>query len=98
MNIIWRASAEVDLNATFDYLVERNPGVALRTYETIRKRVELLADQPSLGRPGRVAETRELVIVGTPYVVPYMIDRRIDAVIILRVLHGARLWPEDLST
>ena len=26
-----------------------------------------------LGRPGRVAETRELVVIGTPYVVAYAV-------------------------
>jgi toxin ParE1/3/4 len=98
MKIIWRAAAEADLDEAFDYLVERSPDAALRTYEAIRKRVELLVDHPGLGRTGRVEGTRELVISGTAYIVPYTVDSRIDAVIILRVLHGARLWPEDLST
>jgi len=42
-----------------------------------------------------VVNTRELVIARTPYVVAYTVDPQIDTVIILRVLHGARQWPEE---
>ena len=97
MKIIWRNQAEVDLNGIFDYLIEHDPAAALRMYETIRQRVELLADYPGLGRAGRVTDTRELVIARTPYIVAYTVDPGIDAVIVLRVLHGAQLWPEDLE-
>ena len=47
------------------------------------------------GRPGRVAGTRELVVTGTPYVAAYQVTR--ETVRILRVLHGAQQWPDDLS-
>ena len=97
MNIIWRRQAEADLEGVFDYLIEYDPAAALRIYETIRQRVELLADFQGLGRAGRVEDTRELVITRTPYLVVYTVDMRIDAVIVLRVLHGTQLWPEDFS-
>jgi toxin ParE1/3/4 len=39
-----------------------------------------------------VTGTRELVVTGTPYIVPYRVqDGEIQ---ILRVYHGARRWPE----
>jgi toxin ParE1/3/4 len=98
MNIIWRAAAQDDLNRAFDYILEHNPAAVLRLYETIRQRVERLADHPALGRAGRIADTRELVIVGTRYLVAYTVDRRIDAVIILRILHGAQEWPERFES
>jgi len=41
-----------------------------------------------------VAGTRELVIVGTPYIVPYRVEN--DAVQIITVLHGAQKWPDRL--
>ncbi len=50
------------------------------------------------GGSGRVKDTRELVIARTPYIVAYTVDRHIDAVIILRVLHSARQWPDDLAS
>ena len=63
-------------------------GIVLR----IRAAVERLSTSPGLGRPGRVAGTRELVVPGTPYIVPYRL--RGDVVQIITVLHGAQKWPD----
>jgi toxin ParE1/3/4 len=57
--------------------------------------VETLRDHPHLGRAGRIAETRELVIAETPYLVPYRVADG-DAQI-LAVIHGARRWPDKLA-
>ncbi|MDQ7827232.1 MAG: type II toxin-antitoxin system RelE/ParE family toxin [Candidatus Eremiobacteraeota bacterium] len=46
-----------------------------------------------MGRPGRVPGTRELVVPGTKYIVAYRVRHR--SLQILRVLHGARKWPEE---
>ena len=96
MKVLWLDRAEADLDEILDYLVGHDPGAAVRNYQFIRHRVGLLGDYPGLGRPGRVVGTRELVIPQTPYVVAYTVDQASDAVVILRVLHGARLWPEEL--
>jgi toxin ParE1/3/4 len=45
------------------------------------------------GRPGRWPGTRELIIPGTPYIVPYRVKGPV--VEILRVFHGARRWPDE---
>jgi plasmid stabilization system protein ParE len=38
--------------------------------------------------------TRELVVVGTPYIVAYRVsDLHVE---ILTIQHGAQLWPEEL--
>jgi toxin ParE1/3/4 len=63
--------------------------------QCIRASVERLATSPGLGRPGRVTGTRELVIVGTPYIVPYRV--KADVIQIITVLHGARRWPGPVS-
>jgi len=60
----------------------------------IRAVVQRLATTPALGRPGRVAGTRELVVPGTPYIVPYRITG--DIVQIITVLHSAQRWPDQL--
>ena len=45
------------------------------------------------GRPGRVAETRELVVPGSNYLVPYRVhEGRVE---ILAIVHAARDWPES---
>jgi addiction module RelE/StbE family toxin len=69
-----------------------NPAAASRMIERIRDAVSRLARFPASGRPGRVAGTRELVIAGTPYIVPYRVTG--DAVQIITILHGAQRWPE----
>ena len=97
MKVQWLGRAEADLREILTYLVARDPRAAVRAYQVIHDRVGLLADYPALGRPGRVADTRELVIPRTPYLVAYAVDRGIDSVVILRVLHGARLWPDLLE-
>jgi plasmid stabilization system protein ParE len=61
---------------------------------TIRAAAARLLDHPALGRPGRVPGTRELVVSGTPYILPYRVQG--ETVQILHVLHGAQRWPERL--
>ncbi len=56
--------------------------------------VEHLAELPNLGRPGRVSGTRELVVPGTPYVIPYRL--RGDRLEVIAVFHGRQRWPNRL--
>jgi toxin ParE1/3/4 len=70
-----------------------NPTAANRMVERIRAAVARLAASPGLGRPGRVAGTRELVITRTPYIVPYRVKE--DAVQIITILHSAQRWPDS---
>nr|GAJ35192.1 hypothetical protein BDOA9_0143920 [Bradyrhizobium sp. DOA9] len=41
-----------------------------------------------------MAGTRELVIVGTPYVAAYAVTE--GSIRILRILHGTQKWPDEL--
>ncbi len=56
--------------------------------------VEHLAELPNLGRPGRAWGTRELVVPGTPYVIPYRL--RGDRLEVIAVFHGRQRWPNRL--
>ena len=71
-----------------------NPAAATRMIERIRAAVTRLTEAPALGRPGRLAGTRELVIPGAPYIVPYRVKD--DVVQIITVLHSAQRWPDRL--
>ena len=62
--------------------------------ELIDRTEALLTRHAALGRPGRVLWTRELVIGGLPYVIPYRV--RDNDIEILRVLHTSRRWPSEL--
>lgn len=97
MRIRLTVQAKTDLDDIFDAILRQNPTAAVRVSQALREKIGQLADFPSLGRAGRVEGTRELVIAGTPYIAAYQVDTRIDAVIILAVLHAARQWPEDFQ-
>lgn len=95
MNIIWSPEAIGDLIAVRSFISREDPTAAQRVVLAIFSRVEaLLPAAPEMGRAGRVPGTRELVIPGTPFVVPYRL--RDNEIHILRVYHGARRWPESL--
>ena len=93
MKLRWTAPALRDLEEIGDYIARGNPSAADRIVTAVLSQAELLVTNPHIGRPGRVAETRELLITGTPYIAPYRV--RGGEVQILAVLHGARRWPED---
>lgn len=93
MQIKWVRLALTDLDEAAACISQSNPQAAKRIVKRIRDAARLLSDQPNAGRPGRVHGTRELVIADTPFILPYRVVR--DTVQILRVLNGARRWPEQ---
>jgi addiction module RelE/StbE family toxin len=88
MRIVWSPQARDNLREIYLYIAEDNPYAARSVQERIKERVVALQDNPAIGRPGRVPGTRELIVSGTPYLIPYRIrDSRLE---ILRVYHSAR--------
>jgi addiction module RelE/StbE family toxin len=94
VKVEWLPIAERNRASQLAYIAERNPRAAIAMGDAIEAAVRRLADHPRMGRPGRVKGTRELVISGTPYGIVYRIER--DAVVILRLLHGAQRWPSEM--
>lgn len=92
MKIRWLEDALFDLRSLRSYIAQDNPTAANRIATTILKAVNLLTEQPGMSRPGRVHNTRELIITNTPYIVPYRVNNNI--IEILRVYHAALQWPE----
>jgi plasmid stabilization system protein ParE len=74
------------------YIAADDPAAARLVVERVLAAVDLLIDQPALGRPGRVPGTRELVVPRTRYLVPYRVRR--EAIEILRVFHTSRRLPQ----
>ena len=86
----WTPSALDDPDRAHAFILEHDAVAAATTASRILEAVEYLLRLPNLGRPGRGAGTRELVVTGSPFVVIYRIH--LDEVQILRVLHHARAW------
>lgn len=95
--IQWTEKARNDVREAYRYMFQYNPKVALELYDAIIESVSLLSAFPGSGRPGRASGTRELIIKGTRYIVAYRVKGNPEIVLILRVLHGARLWPDAIK-
>jgi plasmid stabilization system protein ParE len=95
----WTTPASNDFFGIVEWITAENPGAARRVGQRILDAAESLLAHPYLGKPGRVADTRELVVTRYPYLIVYEIEPasgsrgQPETVVILRVLHGAMLWP-----
>jgi toxin ParE1/3/4 len=94
VRIVWTEPAVRDLAAARAYIAQDNARAADRQVERVVAAVEGLIRFPEIGRPGRRAGTRELVVNRTPYIAAYRL--RGDTIEILRVMHGRQRWPDTL--
>ncbi|OWJ61991.1 type II toxin-antitoxin system RelE/ParE family toxin [Inquilinus limosus] len=94
MKLEWLPMALMNRRSQLAYIAERNPWAAIDMGEIIETAVQRLTEHPHVGRPGRHKGTRELVVVGTPFVIAYRIEP--EKVVILRLVHGAQRWPRRL--
>ena len=91
MPIRYEATARTDFRNLIAYGVDNNLPDPVAYAHGLRERIAHLAEIEHLGRKGRVANTREWVVSGTPYIAVFQIAG--DVITILRVLHGAQAWP-----
>ena len=89
MRVRFAESAFEDVDNIRHFIGLDNPAAAADVITKLLQAIERLGEMPSLGRIGRVADTRELIV--PPYAIVYTVIT--DTVWILRVLHGARKWP-----
>ena len=94
MRVVWSRRAIGNLVALRDYIAEDSPRSAAVVAHRILDTTEVLTTRPHIGRAGRIAGTRELVVAGTPYVIPYRVRR--GTLELLAVFHGRQKWPENL--
>jgi toxin ParE1/3/4 len=94
MKVVWSRRAIGNLISLRDYIAEDNPRSAAIVARQILDCIQLLTTQPHIGRAGRITGTRELVVVGTPYIIPYRVRRA--NLELLAVFHGRQKWPESL--
>lgn len=97
MSIRWTHKARLDLDSVFQKIAEDRPSAAQKVIRSILSQVEQLDRFPRRGRNGRVPRTRELIVPRLPYIVVYLLEpsltQRQSDIVVLRVIHGARLWP-----
>ncbi len=92
--VVWLSRAQRHLTEIVVYIAEDNPTAAISVKERIEQAATHLSANPRMGRQGRIDGTRELVVSGLPYVIPYRL--RFGRVEILDVIHAARRWPSRL--
>lgn len=91
MIVIWSTTASNQRMEIVAYIAENNPQAAAKQDNYFSKLSVLLQDNPMLGKPGRIAETREVIAKGT-YRLVYKIHA--EHIWITTVVHTSREWPQ----
>jgi addiction module RelE/StbE family toxin len=82
------------LTSIWDHIAEDSPEAASRVVGRIVQAAYRLEQFPLSGRVGKNKGTRELVVPGLPYIIPYRVVN--DAILISSVVHTSRSWPKRL--
>lgn len=93
MKLIWSVAAIDDRHAIVDFIADDSPRAAAALDLELANRTDALEIHPMIGRPGRLPQSRELVLIGTPYVIVYSVSE--TGITILRILHAAQQWPPE---
>ncbi len=91
VKVIWSRLAIEELMAIHDYIANDKPSAARETAAKINYSVKLVCQFPSVGKAGRLQNTREYAIPKTSLTLIYTV--REHQLLILRVFHGARRLP-----
>jgi toxin ParE1/3/4 len=94
MTVVWSPRAVQHLIHLRQYIAQESPSAAAGVAQRILDCVTLLSEHSAIGRPGRVAGTRELVVPQTPYIITYRV--RGDRLAIIAVFHQRQRWPDRL--
>ena len=81
-----------DMRDIFEFIEQDNPEAAKDVARRLIASLQLVAQNPSMGRPSKTKNSREWSIPGLPYMVPYRV--RGNAIEVLRIYHTSRNRPE----
>ncbi len=87
MRLVFSLAARRDMAEAVAYISFENPRAAMRQRRLVEQSARRLPDFPGLGRAGEDGR-RRMQVPSTPFVLIY--EARKDAIVILRVWHGAR--------
>jgi toxin ParE1/3/4 len=88
VKLVWTRQAIEDLAEIRRYIADERPRAAAEIALRISRAATRLTRHPQIGRRSHLAGIRDLIVAGTPYIVPYRL--RGDRIELLRVLHGKR--------
>lgn len=91
--ILWTLRALRRLDEIGAHIETDNPTAAARVIDRIVSAVDMLVEQPAMGRVGRIRGTRETVLSDISYIVAYRVGRDIE---ILTIIHTSQRWPSAL--
>ncbi len=89
-NLRWEAEASRQFQDTLAYIAAHSPAAAEFLAAEVGDKLSLALRFPEIGRKGRVARTRELV-VHPNYIVIYAVRRR--TIDVIRFLHTRQRYP-----
>lgn len=92
MIVIWSPEAREQRRSIYRYICQDNVGAAIAMDRLFREAADRLAGTPRMGRPGKIAGTREL-IPHASYRLVYEVED--DRVLVLALIHTARRWPPE---
>ena len=90
LNLRWESNAQHQLDEMVYYIGQRDSGAAARLEEAFGRSAERLTLFPFIGRPGRVAGTREWIVHPNYLLVYRVAETTID---VIRVLHARQRYP-----
>ncbi len=93
--LVFAEPAERDLGGIIDYIALDNPAAAEKVYRAVAAAAQRLGDFPEIGRPGRLPDTRELLVSTLPYLIVYEVGAGV--VTILAVFHTSRDLAQTLA-
>ena len=93
--VFWSDTARRDYLEILRYIAADSPSAAERVADAIEQAGDRLGEFAT-GRPGRLAGVYEKPVPRLPWIIAYALAGRADRerVIVLRVIHAARDWPE----
>ncbi len=93
MKVRWASPARDDLRHHIRHIAADSPTAAHDVATRIHMAVNGLAIYPLIGRPGRVVDTRELVIPRTSIILAYRVVGEVAEIV--GAVNHAQQWPEE---
>jgi toxin ParE1/3/4 len=90
MRVVWTPEALQDRSDIWDYIATDNPRAAANVDALFSEAAARLVDHPKLGRPGKIAGTRELIPHANYRLVYEVVG---ETVWLLTLIHTSRQWP-----